>query len=231
MFNVLIVDDEVEIIELMEVYLLNDGYKVFKATNGLDALNIINKEKIHLVILDIMLPEMNGLQVCMKIRKEYNIPIIMVSAKGQEMDKIQGLSTGADDYIVKPFSTMELLARVKAQIRRYIYLNENNKQIDNKDIIEIKGITINKRNHKVHLFGTELKLTPTEYKILLLLSSNSGKVFSAEEIFKEIWREKYFEGNNTVMAHIWRLREKLEDNPKEAKIVETVWGVGYKIEE
>ncbi|AVP62868.1 DNA-binding response regulator [Clostridium botulinum] len=231
MFNVLIVDDEVEIIELMEVYLLNDGYKVFKATNGLDALNIINEEKIHLVILDIMMPGIDGLQVCMKIRKEYNIPIIMASAKGQEMDKIQGLSTGADDYIVKPFSTMELLARVKAQIRRYVYLNESHKQFDNnKDVIEIKGITINKRNHKVHLFGTELKLTPTEYKILLLLASNSGKVFSAEDIYKEIWAEKYFEGNNTVMAHIWRLREKLEDNPKEPKIVETVWGVGYKIE-
>lgn len=231
MFNVLIVDDEVEIIELMEVYLLNDGYNVFKATNGLDALNIINEEKIHLVILDIMMPGMNGLQVCMKIRKEYNIPIIMVSAKGQEMDKIQGLSTGADDYIVKPFSTMELIARVKAQIRRYVYLNEKYKQLDNKDVIEIKGITINKRNHKVHLFGTELKLTPTEYKILLLLASNSGKVFSAEDIFRAIWKEKYFEGNNTVMAHIWRLREKLEDIPKEPKIVETVWGVGYKIEE
>ncbi|ENJ9654663.1 response regulator transcription factor [Clostridium botulinum] len=230
MFNILIVDDEIEIIELMEVYLLNDGYKVFKATNGLDALNIINVEKIHLVILDIMMPGVDGLQVCMKIRKEYNIPIIMVSAKGQEMDKIQGLSTGADDYIVKPFSTMELLARVKAQIRRYVYFNENHKQLDNKNVIEIKGITINKRNHKVHLFGTELKLTPTEYKILLLLASNSGRVFSAEDIYKEIWEEKYFEGNNTVMAHIWRLREKLEDNPKEPKIVETVWGVGYKIE-
>lgn len=231
MFNVLIVDDEVEIIELMEVYLLNDGYKVFKATNGVDALNIIHKEKIHLVILDIMMPGIDGLQVCMKIRKDYNIPIIMVSAKGQEMDKIQGLSTGADDYMVKPFSTMELLARVKAQLRRYIYLNENHKTDENKDIIEVKGVTINKRNHKVHLFGTELKLTPIEYEILLLLASNSGKVFSAEDIFKEVWKEKYFEGNNTVMVHIWRLREKLEYNPKEPEIVETVWGVGYKIEE
>ncbi|SHI68299.1 DNA-binding response regulator, OmpR family, contains REC and winged-helix (wHTH) domain [Clostridium cavendishii DSM 21758] len=231
MFNVLIVDDEVEIIELMEVYLLNDGYNVFKAINGVDAINIINTEKIHLVILDIMMPGINGLQVCMKIRKDYNIPIIMVSAKGQEMDKIQGLSTGADDYMVKPFSTIELLARVKAQIRRYVYLNQNNSLIDNEDIIEVKGISINKRNHKVHLFGTELKLTPTEYDILLLLASNKGKVFSAEDIFKEIWKEKYFEGNNTVMVHIWRLREKLEDNPKEPKIVETVWGVGYKIEE
>ncbi|MBU3074677.1 response regulator transcription factor [Clostridium estertheticum] len=231
MFNILIVDDEVEIIELMEVYLLNDGYKVFKATNGIDALNIINKEKIHLVILDIMMPEIDGLQVCIKIRKEYNIPIIMVSAKGQDIDKIQGLSTGADDYMVKPFNTMELLARVKAQIRRYVYFNENHKSFDNEEVIEIKGITINKGKHKVNLFGEELKLTPTEYEILLLLASNSGKIFNAEEIFKEIWKEKYLEGNNTVMVHIWRLREKLEDNPREPKIVETVWGVGYKIEE
>ncbi|MCB2360984.1 response regulator transcription factor [Clostridium estertheticum] len=231
MFNILIVDDEVEIIELMEVYLLNDGYKVFKATNGIDALNIINKQKIHLVILDIMMPEIDGLQVCIKIRKEYNIPIIMVSAKGQDIDKIQGLSTGADDYMVKPFNTMELLARVKAQIRRYVYFNENHKSFDNEEVIEIKGITINKGKHKVNLFGEELKLTPTEYEILLLLASNAGKIFNAEEIFKEIWKEKYLEGNNTVMVHIWRLREKLEDNPREPKIVETVWGVGYKIEE
>ncbi|MCB2354911.1 response regulator transcription factor [Clostridium estertheticum] len=231
MFNILIVDDEVEIIELMEVYLLNDGYKVFKATNGIDALNIINKEKIHVVILDIMMPEIDGLQVCIKIRKEYNIPIIMVSAKGQDIDKIQGLSTGADDYMVKPFNTMELLARVKAQIRRYVYFNENHKSFDNEEVIEIKGITINKGKHKVNLFGEELKLTPTEYEILLLLASNAGKIFNAEEIFKEIWKEKYLEGNNTVMVHIWRLREKLEDNPREPKIVETVWGVGYKIEE
>lgn len=231
MFNILIVDDEVEIIELMEVYLLNEGYKVFKATNGVAALNIINEEKVHLVILDIMMPGIDGLQVCMKIRKEHNIPIIMVSAKAQDLDKIQGLSTGADDYMIKPFNTMELMARVKAQIRRYVYLNENNKPVNSENVIQIKGITINRRNHKVNLFGTELKLTPTEYDILVLLASNSGKVFSAEDIFKEIWKEKYLEGNNTVMVHIWRLREKLEDNHKEPKIVETVWGVGYKIEE
>ncbi len=231
MFNVLIVDDEVEIIELIEVYLQNDGYKVFKATNGVDALNIINEEKIHIVVLDIMMPGIDGLQVCMKIRKEYNIPIIMLSAKGQDMDKIQGLSTGADDYMVKPFNPMELLARVKAQLRRYVYLNENHKALNNEEIIEIKGVNINKRNHKVHLLGTELKLTPIEYEILLLLASNSGKVYSAEDIFKEVWKEKYLEGNNTVMVHIWRLREKLEDMPKEPKILETVWGVGYKIEE
>lgn len=231
MFNVLIIDDEVEIVELMEVYLANEGYKVFKSYNGDDGINIINKENIHLVILDVMMPGIDGFQVCMKIRKDYNIPIIMVSAKSQDMDKIQGLSTGADDYMVKPFNPMELIARVKSQIRRYLYLNEKSNKVNDDDVIEFKDITLNKRNHKVYLLEKELKLTPTEYKILLLLASNAGKVFSAEEIFKEIWEEKYFEGNNTVMVHMWRLREKIEENPKDPKIIETVWGVGYKIEE
>lgn len=231
MFNILIIDDEVEIVELMEVYLVNDGYKVFKAYNGDDGLNIINKENIHLVILDIMMPSIDGFQVCMKIRKDYNIPIIMVSAKSQDMDKIQGLSTGADDYMVKPFNPMELIARVKSQIRRYIFLNEKSNKPNDINIVEFKDITINKNNHKVSLLDRELKLTPIEYEILLLLASNMGKVFSAEEIFREVWKEKYFEGNNTVMVHMWRLREKIEGNPKEPKIIETVWGVGYKIEQ
>jgi DNA-binding response OmpR family regulator len=231
MFNVLIIDDEVEIVELMEVYLVNEGYKVFKAYNGSDGINIINEEKIHLVILDIMMPGIDGYQVCMKIRKDYNIPIIMLSAKSQDMDKIQGLSIGADDYMVKPFNPMELVARVKSQIRRYVFLNEKREETNDIDSIEFKDITINKKNHKVSQLGKELKLTPIEYEILLLLANNLGKVFSAEEIFKEVWKEKYFEGNNTVMVHMWRLREKIEENPKEPKIIETVWGVGYKIEE
>lgn len=215
----------------MEVYLVNEGYKVFKAYNGNDGVNIINEEKIHLVILDIMMPGIDGFQVCMKIRKDYNIPIIMLSAKSQDMDKIQGLSVGADDYMGKPFNPMELIARVKSQIRRYVYLNEKTNKTDHFDTIEFKDITINKKNHKVCQLGRELKLTPIEYEILLLLINNLGKVFSAEEIFKEVWKEKYFEGNNTVMVHMWRLREKIEENPKEPKIIETVWGVGYKIEE
>lgn len=227
----MIVDDEEEILELMEVYMRNDGYKVFKATNGAEALKIIDREKIHVVILDIMMPGIDGLQVCIEIRKKYNIPIIMLSAKSQDMDKINGLAMGSDDYMVKPFNPMELLARVKAQIRRCVYLNENIKQHEEEDIVQIKGISINKRNHKVHLYGNEIKLTPIEYEILLLLASEEGKIFNSEEIFKAIWKEKYFEGNNTVMVHIWRLREKIEENPKEPKIVETVWGVGYKIEE
>lgn len=231
MFNVLIIDDEVEIVELMEVYLVNEGYKVFKVYNGSDGINIINEEKIHLVILDIMMPGIDGFQVCMKIRKDYNIPIIMLSAKSQDMDKIQGLSIGADDYMVKPFNPMELIARVKSQIRRYVFLNEKRDETNDINIIEVKDITINKKNHKVSQLEKELKLTPIEYEILLLLANNLGKVFSAEEIFKEVWKEKYFEGNNTVMVHMWRLREKIEENPKEPKIIETVWGVGYKIEE
>lgn len=231
MFNVLIIDDEVEIVELMEVYLVNEGYKVFKAYNGGHGINIINEEDIHLVILDIMMPGIDGYQVCMKIRKDYNIPIIMLSAKSQDMDKIQGLSIGADDYMVKPFNPMELIARVKSQIRRYVFLNEKSDKTNDIDIIEFKDITINKKNHKVSQLGKELKLTPIEYEILSLLSINIGKVFSAEEIFKEVWKEKYLEGNNTVMVHMWRLREKIEENPKEPKIIETVWGVGYKIEE
>lgn len=215
----------------MEVYLVNEGYKVFKAYNGSDGINLINEEKIHLIILDIMMPGIDGFQVCMKIRKDYNIPIIMLSAKSQDMDKIQGLSTGADDYMAKPFNPMELVARVKSQIRRYVFLNEKINKPNEIDIVEFKDITINKKNHKVSLLDRKLKLTPIEYDILLLLASNIGKVFSAEEIFKEVWKEKYFEGNNTVMVHMWRLREKIEENPKEPKIIETVWGVGYKIEE
>lgn len=231
MFNILVIDDEVEIVELMEVYLVNEGYKVFKAYNGNEGIDLINKEEIHLAILDIMMPEIDGFQVCMKIRKEYNIPIIMLSAKSQDMDKIQGLSVGADDYMVKPFNPMELIARVKSQIRRYVYLNEKSDKIDDVNTLKFKDITINKKNHKVCQLDKELKLTPIEYEILLLLANNIGKVFNAEEIFKEVWKEKYFEGNNTVMVHMWRLREKIEENPKDPKIIETVWGVGYKIEE
>lgn len=231
MFNILIIDDEAEIVELMEVYLINEGYKVFKAYNGNDGIKIMNEENIHLVILDIMMPDMDGYQVCMEIRKDYNIPIIMLSAKSQDMDKIQGLSIGADDYMVKPFNPMELVARVKSQIRRYVFLNERGNETNDINIIEIRDITINKKNHKVSQLGKELKLTPIEYEILLLLANNLGKVFSAEEIFKEVWKEKYFDGNNTVMVHMWSLREKIEENPKEPKIIETVWGVGYKIEE
>ncbi|MHC1748283.1 MAG: response regulator transcription factor [Cellulosilyticaceae bacterium] len=230
MFHVLIVDDEKEIIELMEVYLKEVGYAVSKAYNGVTALNILQKEKIDLMILDIMMPGLDGIKVCNKVREDNKIPIIMVSAKGQDIDKITGLQSGADDYIVKPFSPLELVARVQSQLRRYVYFNDNNKDKD-EGIIEVKGIILNKEKHKVFVLGKEIKLTPTEYGILVLLAENRGKVYSSEEIYRQLWKEKYFEGNNTVMAHMWRLREKIEENPKDPKIIETVWGVGYKIEE
>ena len=228
--NILIMDDEKEIVELIEIYLLNEGYQVFKAFNGKGGLKILENQNVHLIVLDIMMPDIDGLKICRKIRKSMNIPIIMLSAKSQDMDKILGLGTGADDYMVKPFNPMELIARIKSQLRRCLYLNEQNviKQDDN--LISIKDLVINKKKHRVTIYNKEINLTPTEFEILLLLAESEGRVFSAEEIFKRVWKEKYFGSNNTVMVHIWRLREKIEDNPKEPKIIETVWGVGYKIE-
>lgn len=229
-YSILIIDDSVEIVELIEIYLKNEGYRVIKAFNSADGLKVLESEKIHLVILDIMLPDVDGLETCRRIRQKMNIPIIMLSAKSQDMDKILGLGTGADDYMVKPFNPMELTARIKSQLRRCLYFNTHVNQASDENSISIKGLTINKKNHLVTLFGREINLTPTEYEILLLLASNPGTVFSAEEIFLRVWKEKYYEANNTVMVHIWRLREKVEDNPKEPKLIETVWGVGYKIE-
>ena len=229
-YSILVIDDVEEIIELIEVYLLNEGYRVFKAANGPDGLEILETQKIHLIILDIMMPGVDGLETCRKIRQKMSIPIIMLSAKSQDMDKILGLGIGADDYMVKPFNPMELVARVKSQLRRYLYFNTQTNRNFDVDLIKIKGLVINKRNHLVSVYGKVISLTPTEYGILLLLSSSPGTVFSAEKIFEIVWKEKYFEANNTVMVHIWRLREKIEENPKEPKFIETVWGVGYKIE-
>lgn len=229
-YNILIIDDEKEIVELAEIYLINEGYGVFKAYNGSDGLEKLDNEEVHLVVLDIMMPGIDGLETCKMIRQKLNIPIIMLSAKSQDMDKILGLGMGADDYMGKPFNPMELIARVKSQLRRYLYLNGQNSIKPHDNLIRTKGLTINKKNHQVGVYGKVVNLTPTEYGILLLLSENAGTVFSAEEIFENVWKEKYFEANNTVMAHIWRLREKIEDNPREPKIIETVWGVGYKIE-
>lgn len=229
-YIILIIDDEKEIVELVEIYLLNEGYGVFKAYNGTDGLEILDHEKIHLVVLDIMMPGIDGLEACKMIRQKMNIPIIMLSAKAQDMDKILGLGIGADDYMGKPFNPMELIARIKSQLRRCLYFNEQYAMKPNDNLISIRGVTINKKNHQVTVYDKAVSLTPTEFEILLLLAGNAGTVFSAEEIFERVWKEKYFSANNTVMAHIWRLREKIEDNPKEPKIIETVWGVGYKIE-
>ena len=229
--NILVVDDEQEIADLVEIYLVSDGYKVFKASNAQDGLAILDKEDIHLVLLDIMMPGMNGLEMCKKIRETNNIPIIMLSAKSTDLDKILGLGTGADDYVVKPFNPLELTARVKSQLRRYTQLNPNsNVHESSKNEISIRGLTINKDNHKVTVYDEEIKLTPIEFDILYLLASNAGKVFSTDEIFEKVWNEKVYEVNNTVMVHIRRLRGKMKEDERQDKIITTVGGVGSKIE-
>ena len=229
--NILVVDDEQEIADLVEIYLVSDGYKVFKASNAQDGLDILDKEDIRLCLVDIMMPGMNGLEMCKKIRETNNIPIIMLSAKSTDLDKILGLGTGADDYVVKPFNPLELTARVKSQLRRYTQLNPNSNVHETvKNEISIRGLTINKDNHKVTVYDEEVKLTPIEFDILYLLASNPGKVFSTDEIFEKVWNEKVYEANNTVMVHIRRLRGKMKEDERQDKIITTVWGVGYKIE-
>ena len=229
--NILIVDDEQEIADLVEIYLVSDGYKVFKSDNAQDGLDILDKEDIHLVLLDIMMPGMSGLEMCKKIRETNNIPIIMISAKSTDLDKILGLGTGADDYVAKPFNPLEVSARVKSQLRRYTQLNPNSNVHENvRNEISIRGLTINKDNHKVTVYDEEVKLTPIEFDILYLLASNPGKVFSTDEIFEKVWNEKVYEANNTVMVHIRRLRGKMKEDERQDKIITTVWGVGYKIE-
>lgn len=228
MRKILVVDDEKEIVALIQKG-LEEEYEILTAYNGSDGLNLLEKNEISLIVLDIMMPGIDGMEVCKKIRQSCNVPIIMVSAKSQEQDKIAGLCEGADDYLTKPFSIAELKARVVSQIRRFTYLNTD---FTNRSFIQSKGLSINEQTHTVTIYGEAVKLTPTEFSILLLLAKNKGKVFSSEEIYKSVWPdEAYYEGNNTVMSHMWRLREKIEVNPKEAKIIETVWGVGYKIED
>lgn len=228
--NILVVDDEAEIADLVEIYLVSDGYKVYKAHNAEEGLEILARENIHLMLLDIMMPGMNGLEMCKRVRETSNIPIIMLSAKSADLDKIMGLTGGADDYVVKPFNPLELTARVKSQLRRYTQLNPNSTEHVSGSEICIRGLTVNKENHRVTIDGEDIKLTPIEFDILYLLASNPGKVFSTDEIFERVWNEKVYEANNTVMVHIRRLRGKMREDSREDKIITTVWGVGYKIE-
>ena len=205
--TILVVDDEKEIAELVEIYLVSDGYRVLKAKNAQEGLDILEREEVHLVLLDIMMPGMNGLEMCEQIRKSRNIPIIMLSAKSTDLDKIRGLGTGADDYVTKPFNPLELTARVKSQLRRYMQLNPNSgAEEKQKNEISVRGLVINRDNHRVMVDGEEIRLTPIEFDILFLLASNPGKVFSTDEIFEKVWNEKVYEANNTVMVHIRRLR-------------------------
>lgn len=224
--KILIVDDEKEIRDLIEIYIKNEGYSVLKATNGKEALSIIDKEDIQLIILDIMMPEMDGMEVCQKVRETSTIPILMLSAKSEDMDKIQGIMTGADDYLTKPFNPLELSVRVKALLRRsYLFSNS----ID-RNIITIENLTIDKSKHKVMVGEEDIVLTSREFDILYLLASNRGQVFSSEDIFRKVWKDDYYQSNNTVMVHMSRIREKVESKMNGLKIIHTVWGVGYKIE-
>jgi two-component system response regulator VanR len=228
--SILVVDDDKEIAELVEIHLVSDGYQVFKAYSAKEGYDILEKEDIKLVILDIMMPGIDGLNMCKTIRKNSTIPIIMLSAKSTDLDKIIGLSTGADDYVIKPFNPLELTARVKSQLRRYTTFNPNSHEEKSGKEIIVNHLIINKEDHRVISYGKEVKLTPIEFDILHLLASNPGRVFSTDEIFERVWNEKMFEANNTVMVHIRRLREKIEMDSRNAQIIKTVWGVGYKIE-
>lgn len=230
--TILIVDDEKEIADLIEVYLKNDGYIVHKFYNGIDALECIKSKKIDLAILDVMLPDIDGFHICQRIREQYFYPIIMLTAKIEDTDKIMGLTIGADDYITKPFNPLEVVARVKTQLRRYVrYNNATNVEVKEIPIDEydVRGLIINKNTHKCTLYGKEIALTPIEFSILWYLCENRGKVISSEELFENVWGEKFLD-NNTVMAHIGRLREKLKEPAKNPKFIKTVWGVGYTIE-
>jgi DNA-binding response OmpR family regulator len=228
--NILVIDDDIEIAELVEIHLVGDGYRVFKAKNAMEGFEILEGQNIKLVILDIMMPGIDGLTMCKKIRETNTIPIIMLSAKSSDLDKIIGLSTGADDYVIKPFNPLELTARVKSQLRRFTQFNPNSGEEKSENEIHVTHLHINKETHIVVAYDREVRLTPIEFDILYLLASNAGRVFSTDEIFERVWNEKMYEANNTVMVHIRRLREKIEMDSRNAEIIKTVWGVGYKIE-
>lgn len=228
--RILVVDDEREIADLLELYLKNDGYTVCKFHNGADALECIENTDIDLAILDVMLPDIDGFQICRKIREKYYFPVIMLTAKIESGDKIMGLTLGADDYITKPFNSLEVVARVKTQLRRYRKYNQPTNSAEEQNEYDIRGLVINNDSHKCTLFGKELQLTPIEFSILWYLCENRGKVVSSEELFEAVWKEKYFNSNNTVMAHIGRLREKMHEPARNPKFIKTVWGVGYEIE-
>lgn len=230
MANIMIVDDETAIADLVEVYLKNEGYQVFKCYNGQDALHCVSHQPLDLAILDVMLPDLDGFSLCQKIRQDHLFPIIMLTAKVEDMDKITGLTLGADDYITKPFNPLELIARVKTQLRRYIRYNHGETRSKVVQEYDFRGLTISKTNHRCTLFGEELALTPLEFSILWYLCERRGAVVSSEELFEAVWGEKFIDANNTVMSHIARLREKMHEPSRKPKFIKTVWGVGYTIE-
>jgi len=228
MEEILVCDDEKAIVEAVEIYLHQENYVVHKAYNGLEALDILKKQRIKLVILDIMMPELDGIHTALKIREFSSVPIIFLSAKSEDADKILGLNIGADDYVTKPFNPLELIARVKSQLRRYTVLGSLN--VENNAIYRVGGLEINDDTKEVFVDGVSIKMTPIEYSILLLLTKNPGKVFSISQIYESIWNEEAIGADNTVAVHIRHIREKIEINPKDPKYLKVVWGVGYKVE-
>lgn len=226
--RILVCDDDREIVEAIEIYLEQEGYTVLKAYDGEEALSILKREEIHLLIIDVMMPKLDGIRATLQIRKESSIPIIILSAKTEDADKILGLNVGADDYMTKPFSPLELVARVKSQLRRYTQLSNQSNQ--GNDVFMVNGLVVDDNLKKVMVDGEEVRMTPIEYNILLLLVKNKGKVYSINEIYENIWNEEAIGADNTVSVHIRHIREKIEINPREPRYLKVVWGLGYKIE-
>ncbi len=229
MYNILVCDDDKEIVEAIEIYLTQEGYHVLKAYDGEEALKVLRKEKVDLLVIDVMMPKLDGIRATLKIREENNLPIIILSAKSEDADRILGLNVGADDYVTKPFNPLELVARVKSQIRRYTKLGSTVMDTK-KSVYTVGGLTIDDDLKEVTVDGETVRLTPIEYNILLLLVKNQGKVFSIDQIYENIWNEDAIGADNTVAVHIRHIREKIEINPKEPRYLKVVWGVGYKIE-
>ena len=230
MQKIFVCDDDKQIVEAISIYLTGEGYQVIKAFDGYDVLKILEKENVDLIILDVMMPGLDGIRTTLKIREKSSIPIIILSAKGEDTDKILGLNIGADDYITKPFNPLEMVARVKSQLRRYTQLGNMNEQSKGEAIYSCGGLVINDDTKEVSVDGELVKLTPIEYNILLLLVRNAGKVFSIDEIYTSIWNEEAIGADNTVAVHIRHIREKIEINSRKPKYLKVVWGVGYKIE-
>ncbi len=232
MYNILVVDDDKEIVGAIEIYLKKEGYNILKAYNGEEALDIVNNNEIHLIILDIMMPKKDGLETLEEIRKSKTIPVILLSAKSEDYDKIGGLNSGADDYITKPFNPLELIARVNSSLRRYVSFGSLKKEEENnKKIYKTGGLEVDDDTKKVLVDGKEVKLTATEFNILKFLLANKGKVYSIPEIYENVWKEEGFGAENIIAVHIRHIREKIEINPKEPRYLKVIWGVGYKIED
>ena len=228
--SVLVVDDDREIVESIAIYLSRENLQIYKAYDGLQALDVVAGHTIHLLLMDVMMPRLDGIKAMLKLREEHNIPIILVSAKSEDTDKIFGLEFGADDYITKPFNPLELIARVKSQLRRYVQLGTAADAGGASEVLSVGGLALDVHQKRLTVDGEEVKLTPIEYKIMELLMRNQGRVFSIDEIYERVWNEPSFAPENTVAVHIRRIREKIEINPREPKYLKVVWGIGYKIE-